>query len=109
MIEAICHCGAVHIAVETAPAQVTDCNCSICRRYGVLWAYYRLAQARVSGATDTYEWDDKSLKFHRCKVCGCVTHWWPNDARDRMGINARLMAPEVVGAATVFALDGASW
>jgi hypothetical protein len=109
MIEATCHCGAVHLEIETAPTKVTDCNCSICRRYGTLWAYYTLKQVRVAGETDTYEWDDKSLKFHRCKVCGCVTHWSPNNDRDRMGVNARLMTPEVLGAATVQQLDGASW
>jgi len=107
--EASCHCGAVTITVEAAPAQVTDCNCSICRRYGTLWAYYTLSQVQVGGETDTYEWDDKSLKFHRCKICGCVTHWSPNNGRDRMGVNARLMAPEVLGAAVVHKLDGASW
>jgi hypothetical protein len=110
VIEGSCHCGAVTLAVESAPVQVTDCNCSICRRYGVLWAYYSPKQVQVTGATQTYEWDDKSLKFHRCTVCGCVTHWSPNDpARDRMGVNARLLAPEVLGAATVRMLDGASW
>jgi hypothetical protein len=109
MIEATCHCGAVRLEIETPPETVTDCNCSICRRYGVLWAYYRLGQVRMRGETDTYEWDDKSLKFHRCKVCGCVTHWSPNNDRDRMGVNARLMAPEVLGAATVHRLDGASY
>jgi hypothetical protein len=109
MIEASCHCGAVKMAVETAPVEVTDCNCSICRRYGTLWAYYSPSQVRVTGGTDTYEWDDRSLKFHRCKTCGCVTHWSPSDpARDRMGVNVRLMAPEVVGAARLRKFNGAS-
>ena len=56
MIEASCHCGAIQFAVETAPAKVNDCNCSICRRYGTLWGYYHPAQVRFateSGPTDT--------------------------------------------------------
>lgn len=40
MIRTSCHCGAVGFEIETAPTEVTECNCSICRRYGVLWAYY---------------------------------------------------------------------
>lgn len=28
-------------------AEVTECNCSICRRYGVLWAYYPPDRVRV--------------------------------------------------------------
>ena len=109
MIEVTCHCGAVRIKVETPPETVTSCNCSICRRYGVLWAYYSPKQVRiVPGLTDIYMWDDRSIEFHRCKVCGCVSHWSPVDqTRDRMGVNARLMAPEVLARARVRQLDGA--
>ncbi len=39
MIRVACHCGAVRLSVEPAPRWVLDCNCSICRRYGALWAY----------------------------------------------------------------------
>jgi hypothetical protein len=108
MIEASCHCGAVTIAVETAPAQVTSCNCSICRRTGVLCAYYTRAQVRIVGETDTYQRGDRDITFHRCKICGCQTHWWPNIDIDRVGVNARLMAPEIVAAATVRVFDGAA-
>lgn len=111
MIESSCHCGAVRLAIAEAPSEVTDCNCSICRRYGVLWAYYSPARVRVTpseGATDIYMWDDRAIEFHRCKVCGCVTHWAPVDRiHDRMGVNARLMEPDVLAAARVRRLDGA--
>jgi len=110
MIRTSCHCGAVGFAIETAPTEVTQCNCSICRRYGVLWAYYPLAAVRRAedGPTDTYEWDDRSIAFHRCRACGCVTHWSSNDpGRDKIGINARLMEPQVLAAARVRRLDGA--
>ena len=54
MVEATCHCGAVKLQIATAPDTVKDCNCSICHRYGVLWAYYTLDAVQVSGATETY-------------------------------------------------------
>ena len=65
----------------------------------------------AEGATDIYMWGDKSIEFHRCKVCGCATHWSAVDKTlDRMGVNARLMAPEVLAQARVRHLDGAvSW
>jgi hypothetical protein len=111
MVEVSCHCGAVKLTCETAPVEVTDCNCSICRRYGVLWAYYSPRDVTIepaSGATDLYMWDDRSIEFHRCGTCGCVTHWAPVDpARDRMGVNARLMPLETLAAARVRKLDGA--
>jgi hypothetical protein len=113
MVEASCHCGAIRFAVEAGPDEVTDCNCSICRRLGALWAYYSPRQVRFaagSGPTDIYMWGDRRLEFHRCRTCGCVTHWAPVDrTRDRMGVNARLIAPEVLAAADLNLCDGASW
>jgi len=110
LVEAACHCGAVRLQIDAAPETVTDCNCSLCRRYGVLWAYYPLVQVRFSqrGPTDIYMWDDLSLEFHRCAQCGCVTHWAAVDpSRDKIAINARLMSPQVLAAARVRRLDGA--
>jgi hypothetical protein len=108
MIHASCHCGAVRLEIDAPPATVTDCNCSICHRMGVLWAYYTVDQVRVTGATDIYMWSDRSLEFHRCKVCGNVSHWAPVDvSARRMGVNARLMEPAVLAAARVRRLDGA--
>jgi hypothetical protein len=111
MITASCHCGLISLEIAAAPSEVTACNCSICRRYGVLWAYYPPRQVSVSSAgaaTDTYMWDDRSIVFHRCPNCGCVSHWAPVDtARDRMGVNARLLPPEILARARVRHLDGA--
>jgi hypothetical protein len=110
MIEATCHCGAITLTIADAPTELTDCNCSICRRYGVLWAYYSptRVQITVPAGTDIYMWDDKSIKFHRCKTCGCVSHWSAVDpALDRMGINARLLDPQLAQQAKIRRLDGA--
>jgi len=113
MIESSCHCGAVRLEIQAAPAEVNDCNCSICRRYGALWAYYPPTQVRViatEGATDCYLWGEKFIEFHRCRLCGCVTHWAAVARQvDRMGVNARLMAPEILAAACIRHSDGASW
>jgi hypothetical protein len=111
MIESSCHCGAVKLEVSDAPETVTDCNCSICRRYGALWAYYPPGKVRIvaaDGATDIYIWNDRIIEFHRCKVCGCVTHWAPVDRSvDRMGVNGRLMSPDILAGARVRHLDRA--
>jgi hypothetical protein len=111
LIEASCHCGTVRFAVAAAPQQVTDCNCSICRRYGVLWAYYAPRQVQFlagEGATEIYMCGDRELEFHRCRTCGCVTHWAPvAQISDRMGVNARLMPPASLAHASTRRLDGA--
>ena len=110
-IEATCHCGQVRLEIGAELNEVTDCNCSICRRYGALWAYFTPRQVRViapAGATETYMWGDRMIRFHRCKSCGCITHWTAVDETvPRMGVNARLMAPEIVAKARVRRIDGA--
>ena len=109
MIKASCHCGAVCLEIDAAPTEVTDCNCSICRRYGTLWAYYSSQQVhRSGGATDIYMCNEKNLKLHRCSVCGCVLYWAPRDPKlDRMGVNTRLMDHEILARAKIRRLDGA--
>ena len=111
MIQASCHCGAVRLEIARAPQDVTDCNCSICRKLGVLWAYYPPGDVRfVQGedATTIYLRGERKIEFHSCRICGCTTHWSPVDkSRDRMGVNARLMDMDVLAAARVRKLDGA--
>jgi hypothetical protein len=114
MIEASCLCGAVRLEIAAPPETVTACNCSACRRYGVLWAYYSPAMVRLIAARDAtiaYSRGDHALEFHHCATCGCLTHWAPTDpSLDRMALNARLMDPAILAQARVRHLDGAeSW
>jgi hypothetical protein len=108
---ATCHCGAVTVSLAATPLEVTECNCSLCRSYGVLWAYYPASEVIVSPdppLTDTYAWNGCHVDFHHCRNCGCVTHWMQRDStRDRRGINARLLSPEVLASAKIRHLDGA--
>ena len=107
-----CHCGAVRFELNEAPARVTSCNCSICRRLGTLMAYYHPAQVRVSGPTVAYSWGDRSIAFHHCGTCGCTTHWSSLDPAqaERMAVNARLLPPDVIATVPVRHFDGAeSW
>ena len=81
-----------------APAALTSCNCSICRRHGGLFGYFPPQQVKVladEGATQEYIWGDRSLALVRCSQCGCVSHWRSLDPKqiDRMGVNARLLLP----------------
>ena len=114
MLSGACHCGAVHVTIPRKPRSVTDCKCSICRRYGVLWAYYKAATVRVAakrGATQSYSWGRKSLKFVRCKKCGCVVCWQPvkPGAKSWMGVNYRNFGLELLNAVRIRRLDGAAW
>ena len=35
-----CHCGRVSVEMPSPPSFVNECHCTICYRYGALWAYY---------------------------------------------------------------------
>jgi hypothetical protein len=111
VIEASCHCGAVKITLPRKPRRLTDCNCSICRRYSGLWAYYPAAKVRIRGrrALAAYVWGDQRIRLMRCKRCGCVTHWVAvkNPGSSRMGVNTRNVDPALLKGVRVRRLDGA--
>lgn len=112
MIRATCHCGAIEIEVSKRPERLTSCNCSVCRRLGVLGAYYPPDEVVVraeAGALVPYIWGDKTLALLHCKTCGCMTHWEILDPekRDRIGVNARMLDPVEIEGVPVRRFDGA--
>src|SRR5512143_3813126 len=101
MLTGTCHCGSVRVELPRRPRSLTNCNCSICRRYGALWAYYRPGELRVvcaKGATSRYAWGRKTIRFVRCKTCGRVTHYErPRSPERKVGVNVRNVDPEILG------------
>jgi hypothetical protein len=97
VIRAACHCTAVRFEIAEPPAWVLDCNCTLCRRYGAMWSYYhgadytKLVSLPAPDLTDAYLWQDRSIAFHRCKECGCMTHMAAADIGKVFGVNARMM------------------
>lgn len=105
-----CHCGAVTVTLATPPADVSECNCSLCRRTGALWTYAPPADVIVTGAGDSYVQGDEALTLWRCRICGIVTHWTPMDpAYGRMGVNLRLFDPALWSDLPRIHIDGARW
>jgi hypothetical protein len=87
---------------------VTECRCSICRRYGALWAYYRTEEVEFAGPTELYVWGRKHIAFHRCGNCGCVVGWLPRGNYPECGVNARMLDGFDPGAVTLTVEDDAS-
>ena len=111
MIEGSCHCGSVSWRFTGMPDSATACTCTLCRRYGALWAYdYQEEGIRVSGQTKVYIRGDRSIGFHFCANCGCVSYYTAlaadENGRHRAAVNLRLAEPEVVGRITVNHFDG---
>ena len=111
MLEGTCHCGAVRWKMDSLNEGGTICNCSLCRRYGVVWAYgHEETSIRVSGETTVYLWGTNSIGFHFCPKCGCVVYWRAaqenREGRRRMAVNLRLTEPEAVATVPLDRFDG---
>lgn len=77
LLKGTCHCGNAGWTIDSLPKSVTACNCTICRRYGALWAYGFIdLDIQTSGQTNTYRRRDSGdINFYFCATCGCVTHY----------------------------------
>lgn len=100
VLEGSCHCGATRWTFAGLPTDATACNCTICRRYGVLWAYdFENERIRVTGSTKVYV-RGNAIGFHFCPECGCVAYWRAldpgEDGRRRIAVNLRLAEPDAV-------------
>ena len=92
------------------PESATACNCTACRRYGVLWAYgHEGVDVDVAGATRAYV-RGRSLGFHFCPACGCVAYWRalePNlGGQRRIAVNLRLSEPQPIAHLPIDHFDG---
>ena len=115
MFETSCHCGNVSLRTSKPPSSLTECNCSICRRYAALWAYYPAAKVEIEireTATSVYAWGDKTIDYHFCPQCACCTHYNTQlgSGKTRIAINARMAPPETIADIRMRKFDGArSW
>lgn len=112
MLRASCHCGDVQIEIARKPKSFTQCTCSICRRYGALWAYCTRKSAHVLSASDvetSYRWNDEVIEFFHCNRCGCMTRYEnvEKSAAGRIAVNARMLAPGDVDGIEIRTFDGA--
>lgn len=89
-----CHCGTIQLLLRDQPSEVSECNCSICRRVAGLWHYCPPASVTVTGTGIGYIQGDRFLTTWHCGTCGCVTHWTANDPHyEKIGINLRMFDP----------------
>ena len=110
MLQGKCVCGAAGWVFEGEPDGATICNCTACRRYGVLWIYGWLDESvRINGSTASFA-RGTELTFEFCATCAAVVCWRGCDihpgGRRRMAVNARLAEPESVGDLAVTQFDG---
>jgi hypothetical protein len=108
-----CHCGRVRFEV-TAPAHldVTDCNCSICRKAGYLHLIVPADRfVLISGRDDltTYTFNTGAAKHTFCSHCGVKSFYVPRSHPDGVSVNVRCLDDGTVLSMNVKPFDGGNW
>ena len=70
-----CHCGQIAFEVEGDPAQLVECNCSICSKRGTLHWFVPRESFKLStpeSAMSTYTFNKHRIKHRFCPTCGCA-------------------------------------
>jgi hypothetical protein len=111
-MEGGCHCGRVRFRVTGNLDNVTDCNCSICKKKGFLHLFVSPEQFQlVSGKDDltTYEFNTKTAKHTFCKHCGIHPFYVPRSDPDKIDVNVRCLYGIDVATISPKLFDGRNW
>ncbi len=99
-----CHCGAVSFEVEADFKEGMRCNCSHCKRKGMLLAFVPKSQVKVIGeeGTNTYQFNKKVIDHKFCPTCGVQPF---GQSGDTMAVNLNCIHDEDLDAATLSIKD----
>jgi hypothetical protein len=109
-----CHCGRVRFRVRDDLSRVTECNCSICAKKGVLHLIVpRDRFELLSGEEEltTYRFNTGVAEHLFCRTCGIHSFYVPRSDPDKIDVNVRCLDPGAVDVASlaVQPFDGRHW
>ena len=110
-----CHCGRVRFSIESEMQSVTQCNCSICTKKGVI--NHRVAPERFKIAAPgeqslvLYQFNTMTAKHWFCKHCGIQVFSNPRRAPDQCAVNLRCLDDfyAIIDRVTINRFDGRHW
>lgn len=115
MFQLSCHCGKVALSVDADhPTEAISCNCSHCRRKGLLLAFFAPDQVsldRGEGDLVTYQFNKHVIDHRFCSTRGCQPYaeGTKRDGSPMRAVNLRC-APDIdLDALTIRKIDGASF
>ena len=108
-----CHCGKVQFEVS-APAdiEITQCNCSICRKSGYLHLIVPKADFKlISGEDDleTYTFNTGAARHYFCRHCGIKSFYQPRSHPGGISVNVNCLEPGTIESRHVTPFDGQNW
>ena len=91
-----CHCGSVRITVrrDSPIDSLTDCNCTVCRKKGILHLPVQDDDLTVVQGKDNltlYQWRTNTASHWFCKACGIHVFGRPRMHPERYTVNARCL------------------
>lgn len=109
-----CHCGAVRYEIDATIDRVTECNCSICRKKGILHHRVDPDRFRLLAGEDalaTYRFGTGVAQHRFCRHCGIHVFTRPRAAPDLYTVNVRTLDDWDLDVAKpqVVAFDGRHW
>ncbi|MGK9050761.1 GFA family protein [Neorhizobium petrolearium] len=112
-ISGSCHCGRIAFEAEGEFNEALECNCSFCRRRGVLLAFVPRSNMQLTTPREnlsTYQFNQRVIVHRFCANCGVAPFseaTMPNGA-EMAAINLRCVPEIDLAALTVTQYDGAS-
>ncbi|MEJ1160756.1 GFA family protein [Prosthecomicrobium sp. N25] len=112
--EGSCHCGAVTFTVEgDIPDEAISCNCSWCRRRGLLLTFVPASAFTLTAGQDelqTYRFNTHRIEHLFCRTCGLEGFAKASrpDGTDTRAVNLRCVPAADLDALRLIPFDGAS-
>lgn len=110
-----CHCGAVSFTVEgDIPASAISCNCSHCRRKGLLLTFVpasRFTLDHGESSLTNYLFNQHRITHRFCAICGCqpFAEGEDKDGKATRAINLRCVPEANLDDLDLQKFDGASY
>jgi hypothetical protein len=102
----------VRFRVRGELSRVTDCNCSMCTKKGILhFIVPRESFELLSGEADlaTYTFNTGVAKHFFCRTCGIHSFYVPRSDPDMIDVNVRCLDGVDLAAVRPASFDGRNW
>lgn len=118
MLKLSCHCGRIRLEIQKQPDYINECNCTLCSKSGVRWAYFHPSEVGVEGTPQQYSRVDKAdpaAQIQFCPKCGSTTHFTLTPSaiarfgNTQMGVNLRLADEGELAGIELRYPDGRAW
>ena len=110
-----CHCGAVTFEVEgELPASAVSCNCSHCRRHGLLLTMVSASSVSFTSGEEMlsdYFFNNRVIRHRFCKRCGSqpLAESKDGDGTENRTVNLRCVPDCDLEVLEIVKFDGASY